>query len=237
MKIATQYVKMFKKLRNRLQREVPISKTHKKDILSEDPIEILIYGILMETNTLFKSRIAFNIINESMINYNELRVTPVLELTQLFQKKAIKEPEQTAESVTKTLNLMMEKFDTLNLSMLHERTKSDLRKEFEKVENASSYAILFMLLKCFGVPVMPLSDNMLRLLKKEQALPEEIDITGAQAFIERQLKATEIENFYWQLQKTVESLPKSSAAKKKTAKKKTVKKAAKKKKTTKKRSK
>ncbi len=228
MKIATQYVQEFRSLRNKIQRTVPISKTQKKESLPEDPIELLIIGVLMEYTTLTDAKSILKRLRDEMTDYNELRVTSLTEFEELLKSK-LKDPVGFGRAVTKTLNAIMDEFDTLDLSILDGLSKSDVKKHFENIKNVSLHSIPFFLMMRFDINTMPLTEKMFEFLVKCNALPKDIDLASAKAFIERQLRASELKNFYWQLRKASEMpISRFKAKPRKTAKKKVAKKVAKK---------
>ncbi len=203
MKIATQYVTEFKSLRKKIQRMIPISKTQKKDTLPEEAIELLIIGVLAEYVSLSEAKSILKRLREEMADYNELRVTSLAEFEELLKGK-MKDPVGFGRTLTRTLNGIMDEFDTLDLSFLDSLSKPEIKKHFENIKDCSLHAIAFFLMMRFDINIMPLTEKMLQFLIKCEALPEEADMKTAKAFIERQLKASEIKNFYWLLRKASE---------------------------------
>ncbi len=226
MKIASQYVKGFKSLRNKIQRQVPISKTQKKESLPEEPIELLILGVLMEYVTLSEAKSILKRLREEMTDYNELRVTSLSEFEELLKGK-MKDPVAFGRVLTRTLNGVMDEFDTLELSFLDELPKPEVKKHFENIKEGSLHGLAFFLMMRFDINIMPLTEKMLGFLVSCGALPEEIDVETAKAFIERQLKASEIKNFYWLVRKASEMGASKFKSKSKTKAKKVSKKASK----------
>ncbi len=203
MRVPGEYVGRLKSFRNKLQRNVPISKTQKKEKLSDEPIEVYVLGLLMERNTLYRAKQILKRISEEMVDYNELRVTPLSELTALFSEYT-SEPEASAREIIRSLNALMDKFDTLDLKFLREYSKAELKKEFSDIKEAQPHGLDFLQMVSFDLSVLPLSNPMVELLRKAGALPENIDYSSAKSFLERHIKSSEYKNFYWQLRKATE---------------------------------
>ncbi|MFA5864208.1 MAG: hypothetical protein WC975_05915 [Phycisphaerae bacterium] len=200
MKISSEYVKSFNKLRR------AFSKLKDKDFeaLPENATEVLILSILATNDTFHRARQAIKILQEKMVDYNELRVTPTVELTELLEEHICDAPRASVE-IVKTLNSVFTRFDTFDLSELKDKTKGELSKMFEEIPGCPDHARCAMLLFCFDVPSMPIDDRMREYLVVSKALPAEVDLPEAKAFIERQVKASEIGAFYWQLRKASEA--------------------------------
>jgi len=213
MKISSEYVKTFKTLQNRLKRDFPRPKDKDYETLPESVPETLLLGILSTNVTFYHARQALKSIQENMVDYNEVRVTPTVELAEVLEKY-LADPQKTSLELTRTLNVIFNKFDSLELSELKEKNKNELTKMFEEIKGCPEHARSFMLLFSFEIPTMPLDDRMLEYMVAEKAMPEEVDLPTAKGFIERQLKASEIGPFYWQLRKASEAEDKKAKPKK-----------------------
>ncbi len=204
MKIASEYVKAFRSLQNRLRKDFPKPKDRDYETLPDNVTEVLILGILATNDTFSHAKQAFKAIQEEMVDFNELRVTPAVELAELL-KKYLSDATRASTDLVRTLNAVFSRFDTLDLSELKDKNKAELSKIFEDIKGCPDHARCMMLLFSFEVPVMPLDDRMLEYLVSSEVMPAEADVATVKAFIERQLKASEIPAFYWQLRKAAES--------------------------------
>jgi hypothetical protein len=203
MKISSEYAKPFRTLQNKLKREFPKTRLKDPDTLPEKITDILILGILTLNEKYGKALEGLTQIRTEMVDLNELRVTPKSEIADMLGKQ-LSNPERAAEELVKTLNEVFGRFDSLDLSLLKEKTKTEIGKMFSDFPGCSDYARSFMLLFGFDVPVMPLDEQMIDYLVTTGALPPEVDQPSAKGFIERQLKASELASFYWQLRKASE---------------------------------
>jgi endonuclease III len=204
MKISSEYVKAFRSLQNRLRKEFPKPKDKDYETLPESVTELLIVGILATNETYTRAKQAVKKIQEEMVDFNELRVTPTVELAELLEEY-LHDAQRGASDLVRTLNSVFLKFDTLDLTYLKEKHKNELSKLFEDIKGCPDHARSVMLLLGFDIPTMPLDDRMVDYLVSVEALPPEVDQSTAKGFIERQLKASEIGVFYWQLRKATEA--------------------------------
>jgi len=204
MKISSEYVKTFRSVQNRLRRDFPITKEKGFENLPENAAEMLILSILATNDTYPRARHAFKSLQEQMVDFNELRVTPAVELAQMLEEHVCDSGKASSE-IVRTLNAVFNRFDTLDLSDLKERSKTELVKMFEEIPGCPDHARCAMLLLCFDIPTMPLDERMREYLVESGAMPAEADLATVKAFIERQIKASEIGPFYWQLKKAAEA--------------------------------
>jgi endonuclease III len=203
MKISSDYAKPFRTLQNKLKREFPKTRLKDPDTLPEKITDILILGILSMNEKYSNAINGLMQIHNEMVDLNELRVTPKSEIAEILQKQ-LANPERAADEIVKTLNEVFSRFDSLDLSVVKEKTKTEISKIFSELPGCSDYARSFMLLFGFDIPTMPLDELMLDYLVSVGALPPEADPPAAKGFVERQLKAAEIAPFYWQLRKACE---------------------------------
>jgi len=204
MKITSEYVKAFKSLQNRLRRDFPKPKDKDFETLPESITDILILAILATNDTYARAKQAMKKIQDDMVDFNELRVTPTVELAELLEEY-LSDSHKTAGDLVRTLNSVFLKFDTLDLSYLKEKHKNELVKLFEEIKGCPDHARSVMLLFGFDIPTLPLDDRMVDYLVSVEAMPPEVDQPTVKAFIERQLKASELAVFYWQLRKATEA--------------------------------
>jgi endonuclease III-like uncharacterized protein len=214
MKISSEYVKAFHSLQNRLRKDFPKPKDKEFETLPESVTELLILGILTTNDTFAHAKHAIKKIQDEMVDFNELRVTPTVELAELLDE-FLNESSRSSADLVRTLNSVFLKFDTLDLTYLKEKHKNEIAKVFEEIKGCPDHARSLMLLFGFDIPIMPLDDRMVDYLVSMEALPPEVDQSTAKGFIERQLKAAEIGTFYWQLRKATEAEDKKKKPKNK----------------------
>jgi endonuclease III len=204
MKIGSEFVKRFKTLTNKLKRDYPKTKEKESETLPENLTELLIMTILATNETYSRAKNVFKKFESDMCDFNEVRVTPAAELEEILEEY-LSEPARTAKELIKSLNWVVNKFDTMDISFLKEKNKSEIGKLFENCSVCHDHAKSALLLLGFDVPSMPLDDHMLDYLISNEVLPEETDLPTAKAFIERQMKSSELFTYYWQLRKASET--------------------------------
>lgn len=172
--------------------------------MPESATEMLILAILATNDTYARARHAIKCLQKTMVDFNELRVTPTAELAEMLDGH-VADPQRAAGDIVRTLNAVFARFDTLDLSELKTRNKADVQKMFDQVGGCPEHAKSVMLLFGFEIATMPLDERMLEHLVEAGAMPEEADLATAKAFIERQVKAADMGTFYWQLKKATEA--------------------------------
>jgi len=204
MKISSDYVKSFRAIQNRLRREYPRLKDKDFETLPENLTEILILCILATNENFSRAKQAMKSLQNMVVDFNELRVTPAAEIVEMLEDH-ISDAQKVSTDIIKTLNWVFTRFDTLELSELKQKTKTEITRLFEDIPCGHEHARCALLLLGFDVPAMPLDDRMLEFLVMAEALPAEVDLATARGFIERNLKAAELNTFYWQLRKATEA--------------------------------
>ena len=210
MRVPGKFAKTLRTYYNKLHR----SSKHRIEVDELDPISYLLLGILSADGNTRRAVSALKHLNDEMIDYNEMRVTPVPELAELISSH-VKEADQKAQELVNALGWIFNKCDTMNLEYLKEQSHTEIKALFEKIPGCSDHARCLMLLLGFSIPICPVDGQMLACLIENDALPDEITSEEASNYIDRQLKAAEIRDFYLALKGEAE---KSSGGSKKTDK-------------------
>lgn len=207
MKIPHDFVKRLRSLHNALKRQ---SDASVNDELT-DPVEQLLLSILAGNNSMQQAQRALEVVYLHIVDFNDLRVTPVPELAEMFDKE-IGNPEEAAQAIVRTLKWIFCRFDTMNLKYLREQHNGALKSMFEEIPGCPDHARMAMLLLSFAVPVFPIDEAMLAYLVKNGALPEGVSLKEGEGFVQRHLKVGEIKQFYLNLKHASEH-PRSAGRK------------------------
>jgi len=191
MRIPSQFAKALRSVQNRLRRE--FGRRDQTDLT--DPVEQLVLSILATDGSTRRTRTALRRLSEEMIDFNELRVTPAPELAEALGPY-VRNPYEKAQALIAALSWAVVHFDTMDLTILREKSQADLRSIFESVPGCPDHARDAMLLLSFGVPAFPIDQQMLEYLQAQEALPEATELGEARSYIERHLKAAEVREFY-----------------------------------------
>lgn len=183
-----------------------------------DPVEQMVLGILWRSNTQRQADSALKVITDSMVDFNELRVTPPSEINELIGK-LVSHGQQKSLDITKALNWFFTRYNTLDLSELRERDKTELKDVFTRADGLDAYSSGAVLVMSFAVHIIPLDTRMLDYLKEQGALDPEMEIAKAQTFLGQKISADNTKEFFLLLRKHAETRVEKKAKKTKQVKK------------------
>jgi endonuclease III len=190
MKQAKEYTRRVKKLFRDLIRK------HGKPATAEpsDPIQQLIEGILAINTTVHKAESAFNKLRQQMVDLNELRVTPAMELAAMIGTSVPMAP-QKAYWIVDALNDIRKRQEILDLSFLKERGRREAREYLESLEGVDRSAAARVVLWSLGGHAIPVDDLTLYVLRKNEIVDESADAVTVQHFLERHISAADARAF------------------------------------------
>lgn len=200
MKRGSEYAKRIKRLYHDL-----VSK-HGKPAAVEpvDPLEQLVIGILAIDSTEAKAQAVYRRITQQMVDLNELRVTPALELAAMIGD-SVPHAADKARRIVEALNAVRRRQDTLDLSFLKQRGRREAREYLESLDGVPRAAAASVVLFSLGGHAIPVDDLTLYVLRKEGAIDTGADAIEAQAFLERHITAAEAPAFTLLLSRYVSS--------------------------------
>lgn len=205
-----------------------------------NPVEAVVYALVSESMSEQASGRLYRRMMKHFVDLNDLRVSRTEEILDVFGDSSRKF-EQSAASITKTLNSIFEKTNRISLADLTQEGKRQAHKELSEIEGITPFAVSYCFLTAMGGHAIPLNAKMLDYLRTNELVHPNATDTEIAGFLERQIAAADAYNFYLFLRHEAEqeqsaSNIKKTSVKKKTTKKKTVskRKTKKKKKTTKK---
>jgi len=178
-----------------------------------DPIEEMLLAILWQQSTQKRAASALKAIVNSMVDFNELRVSRPLEIEELIGK-FVPEARQKALRITAVLNWLFARYNTLELGPLRQRSKTELKVIFSRVEALDTYSSAAVLVMSFAAHAVPLDNRMLDYLREQKAVNPDLDMNKAQRFIEQHIHADQAREFFLLIRKHVENRPVRQAEKK-----------------------
>jgi endonuclease III len=160
-----------------------------------DPLTRIIRAFLEYDCDESRTAIAERKILETMVDFNELRVTPAIELAALL---GVRYPfaESRCAGLHRTLQSIFDREHHMRLERIKEMKKNEIRPYFQSLAGITPYVEAAVSVDCFGIPAAPVDTKLLLWLISKDALPEGIDIRTAQQVIERHLKGGEAEEFF-----------------------------------------
>ncbi|MHC5214126.1 MAG: hypothetical protein ACYSOO_06015 [Planctomycetota bacterium] len=196
-----------------------------------DPVEAVVYALVSESMSEEAGGRFYRRMVKHFVDFNDLRVSRREEILDVFRDSSAAF-EESAASITQTLNSIFEKKNRISLEGLTQEGKRQGHKELSEMEGITPFAVSYCFLTAMGGHAIPLNAKMLDFLRTEELVhPNATDMEIA-GFLERQIAAADAYDFYRFLRHEAEHAKPASKIKKTAAKKKTT--AAKKKKVAKK---
>jgi endonuclease III len=183
-------VDVLKKMISRLVKAAPARKPD-----PVDPITRLIRAFLEYDCDEARASAAERKIMETMVDFNELRVTPAIELAALL---GVRYPfaESRCSALHRTLQSIFDREHQMRLERLKEMKKTEIRPYFQSLAGISPYVEAAVCVDSFAVAAAPVDTKLLLWLVSKDVLPEGLDLKTAQGIIEKHVKATEAEDFF-----------------------------------------
>ena len=208
MKDSNEYAAALKQLCGRLKRSG--GKTNESSV--NEPVTELVLAALSVATTESRARSALGRLRGSFVDFNELRVARVEEITDVLGK-SFPQAKEAATRITTLLQSICEKNDTLNVSHLQEGGKREAKIFFESLVGQTPYIVARVMLLSLQAHAFPVNEQMLLMLRDEGAIAPKADTTDVQGFLERQISANEIRETYGLLRAHADSFKPSRAAK------------------------
>lgn len=244
MKDSGKYAKKVVRLFSSLKKANPAPKEPEYP----DPVDSVVFGILSEHITYKDAKSAMRKIKSHFVDLNDLRVSraeEIVDVLGLEKESGLK----VAADITKVLNVVFDRYDSISLETLMEVGKRQAKKELEELECISPFAIGYCFLTSLKGHAIPLTESMVAYFHDNELVHSGAAADVIEGFLERQINSSEGYAFYQLIREESEkttsrtrTTAKTAAetktaagkttAKKKTAAKKTVKKKTAKKKTT-----
>jgi hypothetical protein len=169
-----------------------------------DPLTRIIRAFLEYDCDEARTVVAERKILDSMVDFNELRVTPAIELAALL---GVRYPfaESRCAGLHRTLQSIFDREHHMRLDRVKEMKKNEIRPYFQSLAGITPYVEAAVSVDCFGIPAAPIDTKLLLWLVSKDALPEGTDLRTAQQLLEKHLKAGEVEEFFHGSRREIDS--------------------------------
>src|SRR5271170_32532 len=169
-------------LKKMISRFVKAAPSRKPEPL--DPLARLVRAFLEYDCDEARTTVAERKIAENMVDSNELRVTPAIELAALL---GVRYPfaESRCSALHRTLQSIFDREHLMRLDRIKEMKKSEIRPYFQSLAGITPYVEAAVAVDCFGIAAAPVDTKLLLWLISKDALPEGTDIKSAQQIIEK----------------------------------------------------
>ncbi|HVX86589.1 MAG TPA: hypothetical protein VH253_17540 [Phycisphaerae bacterium] len=181
---------VLKKVAARLVKAAPSRKPE-----PVDPLARLIRAFLEYDCDEARASAAERKIQESMVDTNELRVTPAIELAALLGAR-YPFAESRCSALHRTLQSVFDREHHMRLDRLKEMKKPEIRPYLQSLAGITPYVEAAICVDCFGIAAAPVDTKFLLWLVSKDALPEGTDIKTAQQLLEKVVKGTEAEDLF-----------------------------------------
>lgn len=190
MKRGSEYAKRVKRLFQRLVRK------YGKPTAAEptEPLEQMLVSILASCATATKARAVFKKLRQQMVDLNELRVTPPMELAESIGD-GVPLAREKAQRIVDVLNDVRRRQDTLDLVFLTQRGRREAREYLESLQGADRHSAACVVLHSLGGHAIPVDDLTLYILRKEELVDPAADAAEVQGFLERHVSAADTRAF------------------------------------------
>lgn len=157
-------------------------KTHLPE--QADGIPLLVTAVLSENATNKQTSEAMARLVEEFVDFNELRVSPVKDVVECLGRE-FPGARLKAEAVTRALNVVFGRTNSLSLEYLAPKPKRELRKTLREELGLSPYAESFLTLHAFQGHAVPVDSLLLEALKLDKYIHLGSDLADLQGFLER----------------------------------------------------
>jgi endonuclease III len=190
MKHGAEYAKRIKHLYNQLRRQY--GKPQPPD--HTDPLEQLILGILARGTTDTKAQGAFRRLRENLVDHNELRVTPCVELAETLGTD-LPDVEAKARNLVDALNAIYDRHNVVDLAFLRDKSVRDAREYLRSLPGVDEFAAARVVLYSLGGHAIPVDEGMMQVLRKEELISPDATVAEVQTFLERHVPSSEAAEF------------------------------------------
>lgn len=185
MKGATECAKRFRALIKSLRGK--LGKTSQPP--TGDPVEQLFLGIFTRDAQESKAREAYDKLRAIVVDFNELRVIPSLELTE--ELGDYPDARHKCEDLSRALNRIFWLEHSVSLERLRKGSRKDVVTYLDRIDGLEPYSRARIRLLGLGQHAFPLDEAMLGFLRREELVDSKATLDEAQSFLERHVSEDE----------------------------------------------
>lgn len=181
----------FSALRSKLGKVGPLTAT--------DPITQLILGVLSRDTPETKAQEGLERLRAVVVDYNELRVVPPIELAGLLGD--FPDARLKCEDISRALNAVFGHEHAISLERLAAMSKRDAQAALEKIDGLEAYTRARIRLLGLRQHAIPLDEAMWALARQEGLVDPRCPLQEAQQFLERAIREDDALEFVALLKK------------------------------------
>ena len=176
----------------------------------EEPLDSVVVALISEHRDEGDTRKIYKRMQSHFMDLNDLRVSRSEEILDVMNDHS--ESAQTAaQLVSRILNQVYDRYDTMSLAVLKNTGKRQGRKELEELDGMSRFAVDYCFVTALGGHAIPLTEPMKSLLRREELIHPEATDDEIHGFLERQIPAADGWVFYCLLRAAAEGNLKEQA--------------------------
>lgn len=196
MKNGTLYAKRVKRLFAKLKNEHGIPETPEPS----DPVDQLIIGLLSVDTAGSRALRAAAALKDAMVDVNEVRVSTSAEISAAIGS-TVPNSMVRADAVRRALGAVYRKEHAITLDHLHKAGRRDAKHYLESLDGMDACAAASVLLWSLGGHAIPVDRRMYEALRKDDLVEPSATISEVQAFLERNIGASDAKTFCLLMQK------------------------------------
>ena len=150
-----------------------------------DPVTQMILGIFSRDLPESKAREAIDRLRGMVVDYNELRVIPPIELAEMIGD--IPDARLKCEDLSRALNRVFALEHEISLDRLRSMSKKDCIDYLEKIHGLEAYSRARVRLLGLNLHAIPLDEAMWAFARREGVIDAKCTLEEAQSFLERRV--------------------------------------------------
>jgi len=178
----------------------------------------VIYGIVSERMRDDVAQAAMVGIRDTFIDWNDLRVSRVEEIVEIFGEDT-PATRSTGAALTMVLRAVFDAYHALTLQPLKKMGKRPAKQALEELQGMSRFAVNYCMLTSLQAHAIPLTASMVDYLRQQEVVDPQADEEDIEGFLSRQVAAKNGYEFYALLRRASESARVAKKKKKKTRRK------------------
>lgn len=171
-----------------------------------EPIDELMYAVLSRWAPEGRAMAAVERLRRASIDLNDLRVTPVVELTATLGED-FPRARETSEALYRVLNGVFNRRYTLDLSFLKSMGKRDRERMISSVSGIDPHDSGMFLLRCYRGRHVPVSPDAFASLRHEGLVAPDASSAEIRALLAKVIPASQAEAFACLLKRHIASNP------------------------------
>ncbi len=206
MKNGTLYSKRVRKVFAKLKKELG----EPESPVPTDPVEQLIIGLLSVDAPVSRAVRAAKMLEEAMVDINEVRVSTAAEISVIIGPY-VSNSMLRADSIRRALNAIYRKEHAITLDHLHKVGRREAKQYLDDLDGVDASAAASVVLWSLGGHAIPVDQRMHGTLRKEELVEPSATADEVQAFLERNINASDAKAFCLLMQNFVGSKSRRSS--------------------------